>query len=56
MPSGFAPRLEFRRYSQIGGLVYKPIPQIALKMDYRRYWLGNNVAFNEFASAVTWLF
>ena len=56
LPAGFAPRLEFRRYSQIGGIVYKPIPQIALKMDYRRYWLGNHDAFNEFASAITWLF
>ncbi len=56
MPSGFAARSEFRRTSQMGGLVYKPIPQIALKMDYRRHWLGDSEAFNEFASAITWLF
>ncbi len=56
VPSGFVARSEFRRYSQMVGLVYKPIPQIALKMDYRRHWLGNDEAFNEFASAITWLF
>jgi hypothetical protein len=38
------------------GLVYKPIPQIALKMDYRRQWLGDDEAFNELAAAITWLF
>ena len=56
VPAGLARRLEFRRYSQMVGVVYKPIPQIALKIDYRRHWLGNNEAFNEFASAITWLF
>jgi hypothetical protein len=56
VPAGFAPRPEFRRYSQMVGLVYKPIPQIALKMDYRRHWLGDDEAFNEFAAAITWLF
>ena len=56
VPAGFVPRAEFRRYSQMVGLVYKPIPQIALKMDYRRHWLGNDEAFNEFAAAITWLF
>jgi hypothetical protein len=56
LPAGFAPRSEFRRYSQMVGLVYKPIPQIALKMDYRRHWLGDDEAFNEFAAAITWLF
>jgi hypothetical protein len=56
MPDGIAPRLEFRRSSQIAGLVYKPIPQVALKMDYRRLWLGNGEASGEFASAITWLF
>jgi len=56
VPDGLARRLEFRRYSQMVGVVYKPIPQVALKMDYRRHWLGNDEAFNEFASAITWLF
>ena len=56
VPVGLAPRPEFRRYSQMVGLVYKPIPQIALKMDYRRHWLGDDEAFGEFAAAITWLF
>lgn len=56
VPSGFTPRLEFRRFSQMVGLVYRPIPQVALKADYRRHWLGSGEAYNEFASAITWLF
>jgi hypothetical protein len=56
VPAGFVPRPEFRRYSQMVGLVYKPIPQIALKADYRHHWLGDNETFNEFAAAITWLF
>jgi hypothetical protein len=56
VPAGFTPRLEYRRYSQMVGLVHKPIPQIALKMDYRRHWLGNDGSYNEFAAAITWLF
>lgn len=56
LPAGFVPRSEFKRHSQMVGLVYKPIPQIALKMDYRRHWLGDGETFNEFAAAITWLF
>ena len=56
VPAGSTPRLEFRRYSQMIGLVYRPIPQIALKADYRRHWLGSGEAYNELASAITWLF
>jgi hypothetical protein len=56
VPAGLTPRLEFRRYSQMLGLVYKPIPQIGLKMDYRRHWLGTHETYGEFASAITWLF
>jgi hypothetical protein len=56
VPSGLTPRLEFRRLSQMLGLVYRPITQVALKADYRRRWLGTGEAFNEFACAITWLF
>ena len=56
VPSGLTPRLEFRRFSQMVGLVYRPIPQVALKADFRRHWLGSGDAYNEFASAITWLF
>src|SRR5262249_56455018 len=47
VPSGFTPRLEFRRFSQMVGLVYPPIPQVALKADYRRHCLGNHHPSNE---------
>ena len=50
------PRPEFRRKSQMVGLVYRPVPQIGIKFDYRRIWLGSGESFNEFASAITWLF
>jgi len=56
VPAGYAARLEFRRYAQIVGLTYLPIPQIALKADYRRHWFGAGEGYNEFASAITWLF
>jgi len=56
VPTGFAARAELRRYSQMVGLTYRPIPQIALKADYRRHWLGSGEDFGEFASAITWLF
>ena len=53
---GLTPLPEFRRKSQMIGLVYRPIAQVALKFDYRRHWLGSGESFNEFASAITWLF
>jgi hypothetical protein len=42
--------------SEVFGLVYKPIPQIALKADYRFRQLGDGTTNREFASAITWLF
>ena len=56
VPAGFQSRLEFRRLSEVFGLVYKPIPQIALKADYRFRQLGDGTSNREFASAITWLF
>lgn len=53
---GVAPLAEFDRKSQMVGLTYHPIAQVALKFDYRRHWLGSGESFNEFASAITWLF
>jgi hypothetical protein len=53
---GLAPLTEFDRKSQMFGLVYRPIPQIALKLDWRYHWLGSGDSYNEFASAITWLF
>ena len=56
VPAGFDAKLEFRRYSAVAGLVYRPIPQIALKADYRRREFGAGPGFNEIATAITWLF
>jgi len=56
VPPGSTPRREFRRYSGVAGLVYRPIPQIALKADYRRREFGEGRGFNEIATAITWLF
>ncbi|HWJ55017.1 MAG TPA: hypothetical protein VNR90_02350, partial [Vicinamibacterales bacterium] len=38
------------------GLVYRPIPHIALKGDYRRHWFGAGDGFNELAAALAWMF
>jgi len=56
VPAGFQSRMEFRRVSEVFGLAYKPIPQIALKADYRLRQLGDGTSNREFASAITWLF
>jgi hypothetical protein len=56
VPAGFLARKEFRRYSGVFGLVWRPIPQIAIKADYRRREFGAGAGFNEYASAITWLF
>lgn len=53
---GLAALHEFDRKSLMFGVTYHPIPQVALKFDYRRHWLGSGESFNEFASAITWLF
>lgn len=56
VPAGFAPKLEFRRTSEVLGLVHRPIPQIALKADVRHRQFGAGGGFNEVAAAITWLF
>ncbi len=56
VPAGFQSRLEFRRVSEVLGLVYRPIPQIGLKVDYRFRQLGDGTSNRELASAITWLF
>ena len=38
------------------GLVYRPIPHIALKGDYRRHRFGAGDGFNELAAALAWMF
>jgi hypothetical protein len=56
VPAGFVARPELRRYTVTLGLTYKPIPFIALKLDYRRHEFGAGSGFNEALSAITWLF
>jgi hypothetical protein len=56
VPAGFDARLEFRRTGIIGGLVWRPIPQVAIKADLRRHFYGAGDDTNEAAGAITWLF
>jgi len=56
VPAGFSAASTVQRHSDQAGLVYKPIQQIALKAVYRRQYLGDGESFNEFDSAITWLF
>jgi hypothetical protein len=56
VPAGFVANLAFVRYTYTAGLVYRPIPEIALKADYRRHEFGAASGFNELAGAITWMF
>jgi len=56
VPDGFDPRLELRRTGILGGLVWRPIPQVAIKADLRRHFYGAGDDVNEAAGAITWLF
>ena len=49
-------REELRRETYTVGLTHRPIPQIALKLDYRRHEFGAGPGYNEIASAITWMF
>jgi hypothetical protein len=54
--AGLTPDEAFLRYVFTAGLVYRPIPQIALKGDYRRHWFGAGPSYNELAAALAWMF
>jgi hypothetical protein len=56
VPEGFTARPELRRDSGTVGLTYKPIPEIALKVDARLHTFGEGDAVREIASAITWMF
>jgi hypothetical protein len=56
VPAGFTALPQFRRQTGTLGLVWRPRPQIALKLDARRHVLGEGPSFNELASAITWMF
>jgi hypothetical protein len=54
--AGFTPDDAFIRHTLTFGLVYRPIPQIALKGDYVRHEFGAGAGFNELAAALAWMF
>ena len=56
VPAGFAANPEFVRTTFIAGLTYRPIPEIALKLDYGRHAFAAGPGFNELAAALTWMF
>jgi hypothetical protein len=53
---GFTANKAFIHYTETVGLVYRPIPEIGLKADYRRHELGAGPSYNEIATAITWMF
>ncbi|HVV52142.1 MAG TPA: hypothetical protein VHO06_20910, partial [Polyangia bacterium] len=56
VPAGFAADPTLIRYTETVGLVYRPIPEIGLKSDYRRHEFGAGPSYNEYAAAITWMF
>ena len=56
VPAGFMAMEQYDRHAIVAGISYKPIPQVALKADYRHGWLGDGTSFDEAAAAITWLF
>ena len=56
VPAGFTANPAFIRYTETVGLVYRPIPEVGIKADYRRHEFGAGPSYNEFATALTWMF
>jgi len=56
MPAGYMADPTLRRTTYTSGLVYRPIQQIGLKLDYRRHTFGAGDSHNELATAITWMF
>jgi hypothetical protein len=56
VPTGFTANPALRRTTYTMGLVYRPIMQIGLKLDYRRHEFGAGDGLNELAAAITWMF
>lgn len=54
--SGFPRRTDLPRHSLTAGLVYRPVPAIALKADYRRRMPAEGDGFDVWSSAITWMF
>jgi hypothetical protein len=56
LDAGFAADETLIRYVYTAGLVYRPIPQIAIKGDYRRHEFGAGPGYNELAAGLGWMF
>jgi hypothetical protein len=56
LDAGFAADQTLVRYIYTAGLVYRPIPQIAIKGDYRRHEFGAGPGHNELAAGLGWMF
>ncbi len=56
VPEGFTALSAMRRYSGMLGLVYKPIPQIAFKLDDRYQGASETASYDQIDAAITWLF
>jgi hypothetical protein len=56
VPAGFTANRAFVRHTLTAGLVYRPIPEIALKGDYRRHEFGAGAGYSELAAALAWMF
>jgi hypothetical protein len=54
--AGFTANPALIRYTETVGLVYRPIPEVGIKADYRRHEFGAGPSYNEFATALTWMF
>jgi len=56
LDAGFVADKTLIRYVYTAGVVYRPIPQIAIKGDYRRHEFGAGPGYNEFAAGLGWMF
>ena len=56
VPAGFTANPALRRTTYTAGLVYRPLMEIGLKLDYRRHQFGAGAGLNELAAAITWMF
>jgi hypothetical protein len=54
--AGYVANPALVRHTLALGLVYRPIPHIALKGDYMRREFGAGAGFNELAAALAWMF
>jgi len=56
VPAGLIANPALRRTIYTAGLAYRPVMEVALKLDYRRHEFGAGDGGNEIASAITWMF